>query len=51
MLKKIKNKYERIHDESLTLESFNQTIQSYLGMLAHCNGKYIKEKISKIIKG
>ena len=51
MLKKIKNKYEEVKNESLTVESFNQTIQSYSGMLAHCNGKDIKERINRIIKG
>lgn len=51
MLKKVKKKFKEIKNETLTLESFNQTIQSYSGMLEHCNGRYIKDKISKIIKG
>ncbi len=51
MLKKVKKKFEGIRNETLTLESFNQMIQSYSGMLEHCNGRYIKDKISKIIKG
>lgn len=49
MFKKVKDKCENYKNKKITLESFNQTVQSYLGMLKHFNGRYIKEKIKEII--
>lgn len=49
MFKKIKDKCDNYKNKKITLESFNQTVQSYLGMLKHFNGRYIEEKINGII--
>lgn len=42
MFKKIKQK--------INSESFEQTFQSYLGVLKHCNGYKIKEEIINILR-
>lgn len=47
MFKKIENKYNDWQGGSMPEESFNQGLQSYLGMLKHCNGYGIVREISK----
>lgn len=38
MFKKVEQKFRQYHAEKIDTECFNQTVQSYLGMLKHCNG-------------
>jgi hypothetical protein len=47
MFRKIKKKYELLQQKSISRESFNQSLQSYLGMLKHCNGFKILRKMEK----
>lgn len=50
MFKKIKNKIEHFKNGKISEESLNQTIQSYLGALSHCNSYKLKKKLNDIIK-
>jgi retron-type reverse transcriptase len=45
MFKKIEQKVVDLKQNKITEESFNQTIQSYLGILKHCNGYKLKNEI------
>lgn len=45
MFKKINRRREKLKDNLISEESFNQTVQSYLGTLKHCNGWKIERKI------
>ena len=42
---KIENKESELKDCIITKKCFNQTIQSYLGVLKHCNSYKIKENV------
>ena len=48
MLRKIKEKSFLLREDLISEESFNQSLQSYLGMLGHCRGYNIRKKIGKI---
>jgi RNA-directed DNA polymerase len=48
MLRKIKQKYEDLKNGRISEGSFNQSLQSYLGILKHCNGYKIQKKIEKL---
>lgn len=48
MLKRIKEKIEKIKEKEM-FDSFNQTVQSYFGILKHCEGYKIKKEIENII--
>lgn len=48
MLKKISQKYEYLQKGLISGESFNQSLQSYLGMLKHCKGYGIVKKIEEL---
>lgn len=48
MLKKIKNRYGDWQRKSISEESFNQSLQSYLGVLKHCEGYKIRKEITKL---
>ena len=48
MFKKIQNKKNDLGNGIISEESFNQSLQSYLGVLKHCEGWKIKEKIMNI---
>jgi retron-type reverse transcriptase len=50
MFKKIKSKIEDFKNGKISEESLNQTIQSYLGVLSHCNSYKLKKKLNGIIK-
>lgn len=50
MLKKVKWKRQQLEGELIDVISFNQTIQSYLGILKHCYGHKTKQKLCKISK-
>jgi len=45
MFKKISKKREELKDKIISQESFNQSLQSYLGVLKHCEGRKIEWKI------
>jgi hypothetical protein len=49
MLKKIKNKQDDMRNGNISSCSFNQSLQSYLGILKHCKGYKIRKDIEKII--
>jgi len=46
IMKKIQRKRDELDNGNISEESFNQGLQSYLGVLKHCNGWKIKQKIS-----
>lgn len=46
MIKNISKKRESLRRKLISQESFDQSVQSYLGMLKHCNGYNIKEKFN-----
>lgn len=48
MLRKIKEKRFLLCEELISEELFNQSLQSYLGMLGHCRGYKITGKIEEI---
>ena len=45
MCQKISKKYEQLREGLISLESFNQTYQSYLPLLKHCNGYGMVKKL------
>lgn len=45
MFKKINQKIIALEQSKITEESFSQTIQSYFGILKHCNGYKLKKEI------
>ena len=49
MFKKIKQNLKRLQTGLINQEAFNQSLQSYLGILKHCEGYKIKNKIEKFI--
>jgi retron-type reverse transcriptase len=49
MLKKISNNYELLQNKLVSEESFNQSLQSYLGILKHCNGYGLARKIEFVV--
>ena len=48
IFKKVDIKRHQLKNSLITEESFNQTLQSYFGILSHCRGRGIKGKINKI---
>jgi len=50
MLKKIQNKKNALENGIISQESFNQSLQSYLGVLKHCEGYKIKERILNVAR-
>lgn len=49
IFKKIKDKKKLLEKGEITEDVFNQSLQSYLGILKHCEGYKIKEKIKALI--
>lgn len=49
MIKKIKKKLFLAKQNKLSERSLNQTLQSYFGVLKHCNGHKTKEKINVLV--
>jgi RNA-directed DNA polymerase len=47
IIKKIRKKNMDLKCHSISEESFNQSLQSYLGVLRHCRGYKIKKEIEK----
>ena len=48
MFEKLKNKKRDVKNKIISKESFNQSMQSYLGMLKHCNSFKISQKMEKL---
>ncbi|HRZ95906.1 MAG TPA: reverse transcriptase/maturase family protein [Candidatus Moranbacteria bacterium] len=46
MMKKISLKHKMWRKELISGEAFSQSLQSYLGILKHCNGQKIKNKLT-----
>ena len=49
MFRKIKHNKQKLNAGVLNKESFNQSLQSYLGTLKHCSGCKIRQKIRRLI--
>lgn len=47
MFKKIRIKKQELENKLITKESFDQSLQSYLGMLKHCEGHKLKLRINE----
>ena len=45
MMKKLRRKYVLLQNEIIAQEPFDQSLQSYLGILTHCRGHKIRNKI------
>jgi len=50
MLRKIRKKKFLLREDLIGEEKFNQSLQSYLGILKHCQGYEIRRKIENIAK-
>ncbi|HLC90072.1 MAG TPA: RNA-directed DNA polymerase [Patescibacteria group bacterium] len=48
MLKKIRENVKKMEAGLISQQSYNQSVQSYLGMLQHCLGYKIEQKICQI---
>ena len=48
ILRKLQKRKQELENNSISEESFNQSLQSYLGILKHCDGWKIKKKIKNI---
>jgi hypothetical protein len=47
MYRKLKEKHAQLQNGVISKEKFDQSLQSYLGMLKHCEGRKIKQDILK----
>jgi len=45
IFKKIKQKFQQLRKEEISAASFNQSLQSYYGILKHCRGRNIRRKV------
>lgn len=45
MFKKLRQRKTELENGTITPESFNQSLQSYLGMLKHCDAYKVEQKI------
>ncbi|EKE16248.1 MAG: hypothetical protein ACD_11C00024G0016 [uncultured bacterium] len=50
MLKKLKNKHFELQEGFISKESFNQSLQSYLGILKHCEGYKIEMEMDEMFR-
>lgn len=50
IFRKIKQKCQDLKNNLVSKESFNQSLQSYLGVLKHCKGWKIKEELINLIE-
>jgi len=50
MFKKMRKKYGHWQEGLIATESLNQSLQSYLGALKHCNGYGIMKKIREMVE-
>ncbi|MDP2736468.1 MAG: reverse transcriptase/maturase family protein [bacterium] len=51
MFNKINGRYNELQNKIISEESFNQSLQSYLGMLKHCRGYKIEKEILRFTHG
>ena len=49
VINKIKNRHNDLINNLMTPESFNQSLQSYFGVLKHCRGYKIRQGIEDLI--
>ncbi|OGZ66278.1 MAG: hypothetical protein A2822_02280 [Candidatus Staskawiczbacteria bacterium RIFCSPHIGHO2_01_FULL_41_41] len=49
MIEKLKTKVKELQGSAISEDSFNKTLQSYLGVLTHCNSYELREEILKLI--
>ena len=49
MLKKLRIKHEELWNGSISEKTFNQSLQSYLGILKHCRGYKVQKEIGNLI--
>ena len=49
MFRKIKFNKEKLDQGLMTKESFNQSLQSYYGILMHCSSHKLKRKLDKFL--
>lgn len=49
MFKKIRFNKEKLETGDINEDSFNQSLQSYYGMLKHCKGRKLEQKIKNIV--
>jgi len=47
IIKKFKNKRQELESNLISKEAFNQSLQAYLGVLRHCKGHIIEQKITQ----
>ncbi len=50
MFRKIQESKTRLDQGLISRESFNQSLQSYYGILKHCNSHKLKQKVDRCIK-
>ena len=50
IFRKIGQKCQDLKNNLISKESFNQGLQSYFGVLKHCNGRKIRKKINNLIE-
>ncbi len=50
MFRKVKDSRVRLNQGLISKKSFNQSLQSYYGILKHCDGYKLRKEIDKIIK-
>lgn len=50
MLRKMERRTGELKEAGISEKSFNQTLQSYLGVLKHCNSYKIKQKLFDLIE-
>lgn len=48
MFRKIKENKEKLNQNLITRDSFEQSLQSYYGILKHCSGYKLKRKLNQI---
>ena len=46
----MEKKFEALKQGKISKESFNQTLQSYLGILKYCNSYKIKQRFFNLIE-
>lgn len=50
MFRKIKENKAKLDQDLISRDSFNQSLQSYYGILKHCNSYKLKRELDKFIK-
>lgn len=51
IFRKLDKRHQNLEDGLISEKSFNQSLQSYLGVLKHCKGYKIKKKILSLMDG